>query len=69
MCSSHGYDLKDFRNRSTTQIGFALKWAAYVTAALSLIGAIRSLYEQTKGVIITTKNLLYSSSSELPLKQ
>ncbi|KAG4072275.1 hypothetical protein HA402_004207 [Bradysia odoriphaga] len=48
---SHGYDLRDFSRRSTVPIMYALKWAAYVTAVLSLIGAVKSLYEQTKGVI------------------
>jgi len=65
---SYGYDLHDFANRSTLQIRHALKWAAYITAVLSLIGAVRSLYGQAKGVILTTKNSLSSSSSELPLK-
>lgn len=69
ICSSHGYDLRDFRTRSTVPYMYALKWAAYITTVLSLIGAIKSLYEQTKGVVLTVKNSLSSSASELPLKE
>lgn len=69
ICSSHGYDLRDFRVRSTVPYMYALKWAAYITTVLSLIGAIKSLYEQTKGVVLTVKNSLSSSTSELPLKE
>lgn len=66
---AYSYDMRQIRGQFTVEIRIALKWATAITAALSLVGAIRSFYDQTKGVVMTTINCFSRSESELPLKQ